>query len=107
MKKNYVVYPMLIASIGYLFYYYLLSGYNSGFMMMHHMGYYDNFSSTSYFINIGLLILAYIGLIAAILILVSKQTSQSNNALEILNERLTKGEISLEEYREIKRTINQ
>ncbi len=75
--------------------------------MMHHMGYYDNFSSTTYLFSVGILVLAYIGIIVSLLMLFSQQTTKTSNALEILNERLSKGEISLEEYREIKRTINQ
>lgn len=105
MKKG-MIYGLLSISIGYLVYNYLFTDYRYGMMMNHHYVYYDDYSRILYYLNSGLIFIAYTGIIIAIIILLSQRTLPRNNISTILDERLKKGEISIEEYKKIKSVIN-
>ncbi len=104
-KVKGIIYVLIGISMGYLFYIYLFT--NNGYgMMNHHYGYYDRYSGFSYYLNLGLVVLACSIIIIGIIILLSKMKISRNDAIPILEERLSKGEISIEEFQKIKRSIN-
>ena len=108
MKRNKgLIYTLLGLSIGYLLYNYLFTDYRFGMMMNHHYGYYDDYPSLMYYLNGGMVLLAYTVIIISTISLLSNKTSPKNEALTILDERLSKGEISIDEYQEIKGVINK
>jgi uncharacterized membrane protein len=51
--------------------------------------------------NTGFVFISYIVLILSAILILKEKTIASNTALEILNDRLSKGEISIEEYQTI------
>ncbi len=104
-KKKGLIYVLLSISIGYLFYNYLFTDYGFG-MMNHHFGYYDDYSRIMYYSNGSLVFVSYTVIIISTIILLSNKTISKNYPMTILNERLSKGEISVEDYQNIKRVIN-
>ncbi len=104
-RKNVLIYGLLSISVGYLIYNYLSTDYSYGMMSNHH-GYYDNYSSNSYYLNSFLVFISYAVLIISTIILLSKKSVSTNHATTILDQRLSKGEISLEDYRERKSEIS-
>ncbi len=105
-KKKGLIYALLGISIGYLFYYYLFTDYSFGMMMNHHYGYYDDYSSVMYYLNGGLAFAAYTVIIISTIILLSNKTRSKDYSMTILDERLSKGEISVDDYKKIKEMIN-
>lgn len=105
-KKETIFYLLICVSIGYLLYNYLFSEFNYG-MMGHHYGYYDDFSWTNFYISRGLEIGAYLLIILSSVFLIKNKRSTHNSSLSILDNRLSRGEISIEEYSRIKRIINK
>jgi uncharacterized membrane protein len=104
-KKKGLIYVLLSISTGYLFYNYLFTDYGFG-MMNHHYGYYDDYSRIMYYLNSSLVFVSYTVIIISTIILLSNKTESTNYAMTILDERLSKGEISVEEYQKIKGVIN-
>ncbi len=100
-----LIYFLLSISIGYLFYNYLSTDYGYG-MMSHHYGYYDNYSGIEYYLNTGLVVISYLLIIICTISLVNMKKDSTNYALVILDERLSKGDISIDEYKNIKEVIN-
>lgn len=103
-KKKTLYYFLAVISIGFLIYNYVFTGSEYG-MMNHHYGYYTYHSRSVDLLNTGFVFLAYIVLILCAILLLKEQTTVSNSALEILNDRLSKGEISIEEYRTLKQVL--
>lgn len=68
-------------------------------MMNHHYGYYNYQYGNLDLLNNGFVFLAYFVLILCAILILKEKSTVSNTAMEILNERLSKGEISIEEYR--------
>ncbi|XMB71466.1 hypothetical protein RJI07_04940 [Mycoplasmatota bacterium WC30] len=106
MRKKAIVYILISVSIGYLFYYYTFTDYGYGMMMNHHYDYYDGFSRTAYYLNAILVFVSYTIIIISTIFLITKKTVSKNNSMIILDERLSKSEISIEEYQKIKRVID-
>ena len=104
MKKG-LIYVLLSISIGYLFYNYLFTDYGFG-MMNHHYGYYDNYSRIIHYFNSSLVFVSYTVIIISTIILLSNKTVSKGYSMTILDERLSKGEISVEDYQKIKEAIN-
>jgi len=105
-KNNSIIYIMLSLSMGYLIYKFIFTEYSYG-MMSHHYGYYDNYSGFEYYLHGGLTLLAYSTIVIGVLLLISKSRISNNNAYSILDQRLSKGELSIEEYQKIKDTIQK
>jgi len=103
-RKNGVIYILLSGSIGYLFYSFLFTDVRYG-MMGHHYGYYEGYSNFHYYTNLMLIFAAYVVITFCLVILLSKRSQGNNNAITILNERLSHGEISIEEYQTIKKEL--
>ena len=103
-KKKALIYFLLSISIGYLFYSYLFTDY-SFVMMNHHYGYYDDSSSAMYYLNSGLVFISYTVIIISAIILLFNKTVSKDYYMTILDERLSKGEISIDDYQKIKGTI--
>ena len=74
---------------------------------MNHHGYYDGYSSSSYYLNSIFVLVSYLLIIASTIILLSIKKTSKNFSIEILDERLSKGEISTEEYLNIKSEISK
>ena len=107
MKKNKgLIYVLLSISIGYLFYNFLFTDYGYG-MMNHHYGYYDDYSRIVYYLNSSLIFISYSVIIVSTIILFSNKTESNNYYMTILDERLSKGELSVDEYQKIKEAINK
>jgi len=104
-KKKGLIYVLLSISIGYLFYSYLFANYGFG-MMNHHYGYYDDYSRTMYYLNAILVFISYTVIIVLTIILLSNKSVPKKYAMTILDERLSKGEISVNDYQKIKGAIN-
>ncbi len=100
MKKG-LSYALLSISIGYLFYNYFFTDYSFG-MMNHHYRYFDDYSRNMYYLNSILVFLAYTVIIITTILLFSTKIVSKDNSMTILDERLSQGEISIEEYRQIK-----
>lgn len=92
--------------MGYLLYVYTFTNYGFGMMMSHHYGYQNNYPSAMHYLNRTLIVVAYIVIIISAIMLISMKTDKKNHAMTILNERLSRGSVSIEEYKEIKKTIN-
>ena len=105
-KKKGLIYALLSISIGYLFYNYLFTDYSFGMMMNHHYGYYDDYSRAMYYLNGSLVFVSYTVIIISTIILLSNKTVSKDYSMTILDERLSKGEISVEDYQKIKGAIN-
>ncbi|GEM_PF-1407663 len=105
--KKGLIYFLISISVGYLFYNYLFTDYGYSYgMMSHHYGYYDNYSGFSYYLNAILVFISYSIIIIGTILLVKKKTESRNDSLTILDERLSKGEISIEEYQKVRGVIN-
>lgn len=104
-KKKGLIYFLLSISIGYLFYNYLFSNYKFGMMMNHHYGYYDDYSRVMYYLNGSLVFVAYTVIIVSSIALLSVRPISQNNSMTILDERLSKGEVSVKDYKRIEETI--
>lgn len=104
-RKKGLIYILMSISIGFLFYNYLFTDYGYG-MMAHHYGYYDSYSGLTYYLNMSLVIISYSVIIIGTIFLLNMKTEPTKNSLKILDERLSKGEVSIEEYQKIKRVIN-
>jgi uncharacterized membrane protein len=74
-------------------------------MMNHHYGYYDDYSTVMYYLNGSLVFVAYTVIIVSAIMLLSIKPMSKNNSMTILDERLTKGEVSVEEYKRITEAI--
>ncbi len=73
--------------------------------MNHHYGYYDDYSRVMYYLNGGLVFVAYTVIIVSTITLLSVKPISKNNSMTILDERLSKGEVSVEDYKRIKEAI--
>jgi uncharacterized membrane protein len=69
-------------------------------------GYYDDYSRAMYNLHGSLVFVSYTVIINSTIILLSYKTVSKDYSMTILDERLSKGEISVEDYQKIKRTIN-
>jgi uncharacterized membrane protein len=105
-NKKVLLYFFAAISIGFLLYNYLFTGIEYG-MMNHHYGYYNNYSRNLDLLNTGSVFLAYIILIISAIFILKENSTTSYFALEILNERLSKGEISIEEYQNLNRVLKE
>jgi uncharacterized membrane protein len=97
-------YFLAVLSIGFLIYDYFFTGIEYG-MMNHHYGYYNYHSRNLDLLNTGFVFISYITLILCAILILKEKTITSNTALEILNDRLSKGEISIEEYKTIAKIL--
>lgn len=104
MKKSLLIYFLVFLSFGYLIYNYFFTDISYG-MMNHHYGYYDNYNQTLHYLDNIFMFLAYFVLAMSIIFLVNGRFSSNDNTLDILNKRLSKGEISIEQYQSIKDAI--
>lgn len=101
MKSKILLYYFLaVIAIGFLMYEYFFTGIEYG-MMNHHYGYYNYHSRNLGLLNTGFAFISYIVLILCAILILKEKTIASNTALEILNDRFSKGEISIEEYQTI------
>lgn len=109
MKRNSkIVYiALIVISLGFLLYTYIFTSYGYNMMMMrHHYGYSEEFRTLDQYIFSVLIVVAYLTLILAIIrLLISRKSDSNLKALNILDERLSKGEISVDEYKEIKKYL--
>lgn len=103
-NRKYIYFVLATISIGFLVYNYFSTGLEYG-MMSHHYGYYNNYSRNFDLLNTGLVFLAYVVLILCAILILREKTTVSNTALEILNDRLSRGEISIEEYQTLKHIL--
>lgn len=103
-QKKVLIYIVLFLSVGSVIYNYIFNDYGYG-MMNHHYGYYDDYSLDMYYLNMGLLGVSYIAILICVFMLIGMRVNFDSKATTILNERLSRGEITLEEYRKIKETI--
>jgi len=105
-NKKGLFFVLIGVSIGYLIYNFLSVDYEYGIMMNHH-GYYDNYSSNLYYLNSVLVFLSYFTIIISTIILLSNKSTLKKSSMTILDQRLSKGEISIEEYLSIKTEISK
>ena len=76
-------------------------------MMYHHYGYYSDYWTTDVLIYRALSTLAYIIIIIGTAILLLRKSKYIDKSFEILNNRLSSGNLSLEEYRQIKKELQK
>lgn len=105
-KKNTLLYFLLSISVGFLMYNYIFSDYRYG-MMRHHYGYYDGSSAYNYYLNSLLVFIAYLCIVIGTMFLIISNQKSKNNAMILLDDRLSRGEISVEEYKAIKEIITK
>lgn len=103
--KNTVLYSLIFISSGYLLYSYIFTENRYG-MMRHHYGYYDDYLMNNFYLNTVFVFVSYAVIVTSILYLLLNSQRNNNNVLMILNSRLSKGEITVEEYEIIKSTID-
>lgn len=103
-NKNTLYYVLAMISIGYLVYNFVSRGLEYG-MMNHHYGYYNYPARDIDILNTVVVFLAYIVLILSAILILKEKTNSNNKSLEILNNRLSKGEISIEEYKTLVQVI--
>lgn len=103
-KKKTLLYSLISLSVGFLLYNYIFTDYKYG-MMRHHYGYYDGFSINSFYLNSALVFVAYVVIILCLFTLIYKKQKSKSNAITILDNRLSKGDITLEEYKKIRTVI--
>ena len=65
------------------------------------------YSSSSYYLNSIFVLVSYLLIIASTIILLSIKKTSKNFSIEILDERLSKGEISIEEYQNLNRVLKE
>lgn len=104
--KSLFVFAILIMSFAYLVYNSFFIGNSYGFMH-HHYGYYDNSYSSTYYTYAILNAIAYLIITISWIYFLLEMNKKKSGYIKILNERLSKGEISIEEYSEIKRSIEK
>lgn len=103
-NKKTIYVSLILISVGYLAYYYLFT--DRAFTMMHHHYYYYNQSTRTTYLLQGLLrFIAYMNISIFSLLLFIDYIKPKREYLDILNLRLSKGEISVEEFRELKNEI--
>ncbi len=108
MKRKKIIYAMIIIlSIGYLLYNFLLTDARYGMMMYHHYGYYDNFTRTQFYLNSVFNVFVYFVILIFIFKLVLNSKKTEDKHLLVLNRRLIDGEISREEYIDLSREIKK
>ena len=101
MKLKNIV--LLVLFIGSLSYYFIFTPLTSGYYGMPMM--YSHYNSDLGMVD---LIVLWIGLstfVLLILELFTKISKTSNKAMDIINMRLSRGEITIEEYKEFKNEI--
>ncbi|MFK5883450.1 MAG: hypothetical protein QM489_03810 [Candidatus Izemoplasma sp.] len=107
MKKiKGLIYLLVIVSIGYLFYNYIFTDFGYG-MMSHNSRYYNNYTVYSHNSNWGLVVIACAVLVISVIVLIFKHTEPKNEPRLILDQRLSNGEISIEEYQNLKKIVNK
>jgi len=102
-NKNTIFYGIILLSTGYLIYNYIFVDYSHNVMMNHHYGYYGSKYVVGNYFNSILVFAAYSMITVSIIALLSRKWNLSNGAVNILDERLSNGEISIDEYRQIKK----
>lgn len=104
-NKNVLLYSLIIIAIAYLIYHSLTTNYGFGMMMYHHYGYYDNYSITQYYLkSIGVFI-SYGVILFSVIVLLQRKSRRPNSYLRILNQRLSNGDINIDDYNTIKHII--
>ena len=104
--KKVLFYFLIFVSVGYLSYDFLFLGFGYG-MMYHHFDYYDDYSSFDLYLRMALSVTAYILIFISVYNLLKRSVKSKHNYLKILNQRLSNGEISIDEYKRIKETIER
>jgi len=104
MKHIRVILIVLIgSSLGYLIYDYVNGGFKYQNVMVHHM--YSNQSDFSYFVNSVLMTVIIVSVIFLVFSFKKNTRNGKTTALQILDLRLSKGDISMEEYNDIKEAL--
>lgn len=103
-KKTFLI-ILIIGAIATLFYSYINNDNGYGVMMYHHYGYYDDYSELQYVFDILLKSVAFIVIIISIMIFQKQGVTKSSKYLDVLNRRLSSGNISVEEYQKILKVI--
>jgi uncharacterized membrane protein len=106
-KKNIAIYLVMLISFAYLIYNYFFNDYSRGFMMFHHYGYYDGYINNEFIRMSFIAGIAWLVLILSFLYLIIQRLRSNNDALEILNSRLAENQITIDEYRQIKKELDK
>lgn len=104
-NKNTIFYVLLLMSIGYLLYSYTFVDYRYGMMMDHHYDYYGSRLVANNFVDSIFVFIAYSLITLSLIVILPKKWKSSKNTFIILDTRLSKGEISIDEYRLIKKEL--
>jgi uncharacterized membrane protein len=104
-KKTIILLFAILISLSYFIFSYLNNGFGNDVMMFHHG--YSTQSNFMYYTNGIFLWLGFSSLL--ILLFINKERSNGNQKYltNILDTRLSRGEITIEEYKEIKDTIEK
>lgn len=105
-RKKGLIFLFLGSSIGYLIYSYLFIDYGLG-IMKHHYGYYDDYSRIMFYSNGCMVIISYTVIVVSTIILLSYKIVPKTYSMALLDERLLKGEISVDDCQKLKRVINR
>jgi uncharacterized membrane protein len=105
-NKKALLYFLAVISIGFLIYNYYFTGSAYG-MMNHHRSYYNDYFRDIDLLNTAFVFFAYFVLIISSVLILKEKATASSTALNILNERLSKGEISIEEYQTLIRVLKE
>jgi len=87
------------SSLGYIIFDYLNGGFDYQNVMYNHM--YSNQSNTGYILNSVLIMIILFSVIILVLSFQKNPMNSSSNVVKILDVRLSKGEITIEEHKEL------
>lgn len=106
--KKIILYFLLITSIAYLIFNRYFSTYGFGMMMYHHYPYYSDYTFAQYYLRLFFNVIAYLIIALSLFTLIKSRNRNFNkDYLKILDVRLSKGEITLDEYKFIKGELNK
>ncbi|QVK19068.1 hypothetical protein KHQ81_05020 [Mycoplasmatota bacterium] len=101
--KKIIFFCILLVSVSYLIGSFIICGFNTMPIMYHH--YYRKTFNYWYLPNN---IFIWLGLVSIIILLIlSSYSKKERKALEILEKRLSTGEISIEEFKEISKELKK
>ncbi len=104
-KKKRIFYLLLSFSIIYLLVAYLLNNFRFESMMYHH--YYSESSSMIFYLNSIAIWLGFSSFLILILLAFDKGVKKPKDLKELLDNRLERGEISINEYNEILKMVKK